>query len=119
MITVKFLRGHSPYNAGEVAGFEDEMAEKLIREGAAAPLESPQADEPDGAEKANTVPTAATKPKGGKKGGGQNASGSPSTQLSADGGQAPAGEGNTIGSGGADSLPSGTASAPGQDGAGL
>lgn len=34
-MVVKFLRGYPPYNAGEVAGFEDGVANDLIRKGVA------------------------------------------------------------------------------------
>lgn len=35
MVLVQFLRPHSPYNAGEVAGFPDEQAHRLVAHGVA------------------------------------------------------------------------------------
>lgn len=37
MKLVKFMRGHAPYNAGEVAGFSDEFSQRLVDAGVAAP----------------------------------------------------------------------------------
>lgn len=34
-MVIRFLRGYPPYNAGEVAGFDDEVANDLIRKGTA------------------------------------------------------------------------------------
>jgi len=35
MVQVRFLRSHSPYNAGELAGFPDDQARRLMDLGAA------------------------------------------------------------------------------------
>ncbi len=35
MKVVKFIRNHTPYNAGEIAGFDDRTADELIRAAAA------------------------------------------------------------------------------------
>lgn len=35
MIQVRFVKSHSPYNTGEIAGFPDEQARRLMQIGAA------------------------------------------------------------------------------------
>lgn len=42
MRIVRFVRGWSPYQAGEVAGLPDELAESLISAGLAVPYEEPE-----------------------------------------------------------------------------
>lgn len=36
MKVVRFNKGRPPYNAGELAGFEDQIADALVRDGTAA-----------------------------------------------------------------------------------
>lgn len=41
---VKFIRGYSPYQSGEVAGFPPEKAEKLVKMGVAVYPPKPKPD---------------------------------------------------------------------------
>ena len=46
-MTVRFIRGHAPYNAGEVAGFLPDYAAELVKFGAAEfwpPKSNPEQD---------------------------------------------------------------------------
>lgn len=42
-VVVKFVRGHSPYQAGETAGFEPRIARRLVEAGVAVYVNSPVA----------------------------------------------------------------------------
>lgn len=44
MRVVRFVKGNAPYNAGEVAGFDEDIAARLIEAGVAVPYEE---DAPD------------------------------------------------------------------------
>ncbi len=40
MVPVRFVRGMSPYQAGETAGFPDEVARRLVSIGVAVPVQN-------------------------------------------------------------------------------
>lgn len=56
MQVVRFVEGYAPYNAGEIAGFEDEQAERLIASGVAVPYnqEENQQEEQEESQKVQT-----------------------------------------------------------------
>ncbi len=58
MIAVTFQQGWDVYNAGETAGFVDDLAEKLIKAGVAVPAAS---ELPDGVEGVTSVDLASLK----------------------------------------------------------
>ncbi len=42
MIAVRFIKGMTPYQAGEIAGFSDEIAQAYIKAGVAEEYKAPQ-----------------------------------------------------------------------------
>lgn len=45
MRLLRFVRGWPPYNAGEVAGFPDDLAERLMAAGYAEPYATPSGED--------------------------------------------------------------------------
>lgn len=44
LILVKFEKRCPPYNIGETAGFDEDVAQSLIKRGVAAPAQAPRKD---------------------------------------------------------------------------
>lgn len=61
MKAVKFAQSHPPYQVGEVAGFEDEVADKLVADGIAEAVEESEAKAVDVPEKTKQVRSRKTK----------------------------------------------------------
>lgn len=59
MKIVKFIRPNSPYNAGEMAGFDEEKATKFVKAGVAVYFEKMK----DGPDKNKMISTATNKVK--------------------------------------------------------
>lgn len=61
MIPVRFVKGQSPYQAGETAGFPDEMAHRLVSAGVAVPIGSRDASpNPSSNSGSSSTPTVAS-----------------------------------------------------------
>lgn len=65
---IQFTRKVPPYNTGEVAGFPEPEAKRLVRLGAATPAEAPPAPASDGAYPDKSIPQAPANRQMGRKG---------------------------------------------------
>ncbi|WP_333985129.1 hypothetical protein [Burkholderia orbicola] len=86
MKSIKFLRRVPPYQAGEIAGFPDRDADRLIEAGAAEEFRAPRRGAPRGARSVNDAANAGDQPNAGSSGTGVNGDNASDEDSSAKGG---------------------------------